>query len=417
MTDIKFNSSNSQQRMSSHSAINCDILLPNAASRERDFEFSTSSVHNISDGGAFLDLDDASYDNVSTSAILHYCKLKVLKPYFRMHSLLGWRPLFHQAQLFENKLWIRIINWIYTAFILSFIITGYLLQYSSCYRQDGLNPFIEPSQQGLHSHALETDLLNAVNSSDLTSNEQSDEDNVYEIRATLDMKSFQKVSASKPYFSNSTLNMVFTNKNNTFSFSSRHGISAATNPDTYRKCSGNLFAMYLIPFTLHFFAYLFVLHLMRTPESERLENLMERGFLQTSRTTGWFLAHRKLVNSLRGFLWLCVAWLFISLSIHGLEMGAHLVSDEIDYTWLNPSQHMKIVLVVLTICTLTWNDLICGAIVTSYAVHCQLNISYIINLCASIRERRLEFQVRLAFNLPLVVCQQLMRLLHHSQEH
>jgi len=48
----------------------------------------------------------------------------------------------------------------------------------------------------------------------------------------------------------------------------------------------------------------------------------------------------------------------------------------------------------MTILSLTWNDIICAAIVTSYSLHCQLNIHYISNLCTNIREKRIDFQVR-----------------------
>ena len=48
---------------------------------------------------------------------------------------------------------------------------------------------------------------------------------------------------------------------------------------------------------------------------------------------------------------------------------------------------------VFTIISLTWNDIVCGAIITSYSVHCQLNISYIGNLVSGVREKRIDFQV------------------------
>lgn len=162
------------------------------------------------------------------------------------------------------------------------------------------------------------------------------------------------------------------------------------------SCRGNFFALYFVPNLLHFFAYLSMFHLMRTPESEKLETLMERGFLQTTRTTGWILAHKKLVNSLRSFLWMCLAWFTLSIVIHGLIIASRIGRDDLFIIWpiYFSSPIPNIILIVLTVIGLTFNDLICAAIVTSYTVHAQLNISYIVNLCASIRERRIEFQVR-----------------------
>ena len=163
----------------------------------------------------------------------------------------------------------------------------------------------------------------------------------------------------------------------------------------YRSCRGNFFALYFVPNLLHFLAYLSMFHLMRTPESEKLETLMERGFLQTTRTTGWILAHKKLVNSLRSFLWMCMAWFSLSIVIHGLIIATRLLTQDFILLWhVNIGyQWLVIFITAITVFSLTFNDLICAAIVTSYTVHAQLNISYIVNLCASIRERRIEFQV------------------------
>ena len=116
---------------------------------DRNSQRSMSSIQFISDAGAFENLEDSSYESISTSAILRYCKTKVLKPYFRLLSILGWRPLISQTTLFQNALWARLINWCYSALILSLIITGYVLQYSSCYRQDGYRPYADPEPKGV----------------------------------------------------------------------------------------------------------------------------------------------------------------------------------------------------------------------------------------------------------------------------
>ncbi|KAI1290362.1 hypothetical protein HDE_08772 [Halotydeus destructor] len=401
MMDIKFTGESNQVNNGAASPSAGSVqFFPSAvasiqmsANQQRDFEFSTSSTHNISDNGVYGELYEASYDNVSTSAILHYCKLKVLRPYFRLHSLLGWRPLIIQTTLFENDLWIKMINTIYTLTILTFIILGYVLQHASCYRQDGFEPYRDANGDDSSLPSLSAKLLAlALNSSD-KSNQEADSP-LFVIKTKIGLDGVIDKNSLESLLTNATVEMQVLNKTvsvsgqNMRALGPQFGLSSDSGDNL--KCNGNFFAMYLIPNILHLFAYLFVLYLMRTPESEKLENLMERGFLQTSRTTGWFLAHRKLVNSLRSFLWICVGWLIVSLILHSTEVGFRLYNGDLHYTWLEAENSSKLVLVVLTIATLTWNDLICGAIVTSYAVHCQLNISYIVNLCASIRERRLE---------------------------
>lgn len=370
---------------------------------------SMSSVREVVDMDS---VEDLSRDYISTSAILNYCKLKVLRPYFRLLSILGWRSLVTQATLFENHLWVRVINCMYTAMIIALILMGYLLQYSCCYRQDGykpyatetrLDPVIIPTtsvppifgfheQGGVqgrpkqdkynssasvnHKYKVVISLLDGILQNDLYSSSSWPDGTIY--KHGYDNETRQQFGSWRA--SNDTSAIY-------------HQPKPPVVVDTSSKCRGNFFALYLIPNILHFLAYLFILHLMRTPDCERLENLMERGFLQTTRTTGWVMAHRKLINSLRSFLWICLVWLLLSFTIHGLMVGSRVYYLTLDFRWIQPPKSFFVLFVVLTIVSMTFNDFICGSIATSYAVHCQLNISYIINLCASIREKRVDFQV------------------------
>ncbi|RWS18936.1 uncharacterized protein B4U80_00396, partial [Leptotrombidium deliense] len=159
--------------------------------------------------------------------------------------------------------------------------------------------------------------------------------------------------------------------------------------DESSVCPGNSIALYIVPDALHFLAYLLVLYFMRNPSCERSEHLMERSFLQTSRTTDWPLEHRKLVKTLLAFLWFCLIWFCASVAIHILHIFVH---RNFFYIFKPPSDEWKWFLITLTVATLSLNDLVCAAIVTSYSVHCQLNIFYITNLCRSMTEKRIDFQ-------------------------
>ena len=130
------NRNDSPPRLLSSPSIYFSIQEGNNRNLNNELNTSISSVREVVDMDS---VDDGSCENVSTSAILNYCKMKVLRPYFRLLSILGWRPLLNQATLFENNLWVRIINCIYTALIIALILLGYILQYSCCYRQDGYN--------------------------------------------------------------------------------------------------------------------------------------------------------------------------------------------------------------------------------------------------------------------------------------
>lgn len=164
-------------------------------------------------------------------------------------------------------------------------------------------------------------------------------------------------------------------------------------------CSGNLFTMFLLPDFLHLSAYLFTIYLMRASEIEKTEHLLEKSFLQASQTNGWLIAHRKLVQKLRFFLYLAFFWLIISVINHLL----HLVFQTIHFTILDqlvlffnaPQLHSKLhtPLLVFTVVTLIVKDLVCSVIIASYAIHCELNISFIQNLCRSLREKKIELMV------------------------
>lgn len=378
--------------------------------QSNELDASMSSVREVVD---MESVEDLSRDYISTSAILNYCKLKVLRPYFRLLSILGWRPLVNQATLFENHLWVRIINCVYTALIIALILMGYLLQYSCCYRQDGYKPYatetrIDPVIIPTTSIPPTTAIfgLRKTAQNDVKNNFTGIVDQKYRVVLSLLDEIMNNDLYSSSSWSGNREEKIDTNNKtrhmDTFGSFAQNIDSSSPNQyapkppvviDTSLKCRGNFFALYLIPNILHFLAYLFILHLMRTPDCERLENLMERGFLQTTRTTGWVMAHRKLINSLRSFLWICLVWLLLSFTIHGLMVGSRVYYETLDLRWIQPPKSFFVLFVVLTIVSMTFNDFICGSIATSYAVHCQLNISYIINLCASIREKRVDFQV------------------------
>lgn len=71
---------------------------------------------------------------LSVTAILHYCKGKIVRPYLRLLSITGLRPLtFDRA---ESGLFCSTVNWLYGIQILLLILFGYVLQYMACLRRD-----------------------------------------------------------------------------------------------------------------------------------------------------------------------------------------------------------------------------------------------------------------------------------------
>lgn len=152
--------------------------------------------------------------------------------------------------------------------------------------------------------------------------------------------------------------------------------------------------LHMLPSLFHIGAYLTVLYYSRTPESERLETLMERVFLQSSRISGWLICHKKLMKKLRNFFIFCMIWVILSLSIRLMHFiwyeTVYRHAWMCNYDW--PMTSGNRAFTAIRIACSTWNDLVCAAIITTYSVHCQLNISYIKNLCTIVRERRIPIE-------------------------
>lgn len=236
------------------------------------------------------------FNDCGVAVILLWCKKRILYPYLRLISILGWRPLFFSAV--EPPFAIRCSNRLYLTFIITIMLTGHFLEYAAC-----------------HSEILE--------------------------------------GKESPKF------------------------------------------LHMLPSLFHIGAYMTVLHYSRKPESERLETLMERVFLQSSQIAGWLICHKKLMKELRNFFVFCMTWVLVSLSMRLMHYiwyeTVYRHAWMCNYDW--PMTYDNRAFTIIRIACSSWNDLVCAAIVTTYSVHCQLNISYIRNLCTIVREKRIPLQV------------------------
>ncbi|XP_067141139.1 uncharacterized protein [Centruroides vittatus] len=295
------------------------------------------STQQIADGGPFVNVDvsyffDSSSADLSTSAVLQYCKRRVLIPYFRLLALLGWRRILNVTQNEDPGYCVKIINIGYLILVITFVLLGYVLQYAACFRKDGFLPY---------------------------TNETAYQFSIFPRRNY----KFDIVNINKSEIVKENINQV---------------------------CSGNIISVYIIPDLLHFLSYLYMLRLMRTPENEQLQTLMERVFLQSSLTQSWHFSQRKLVRKLRMLLGMGFCWLIISIIAQIFHVFSNL---NLKFTWMEAqAETAKIPLICLMLICLMWSDAICVAIATSYSVYCQLIISYLHNLCGSVREKTLTFQ-------------------------
>lgn len=72
------------------------------------------------------------YENfISTSAVLHYCKHKILRPYLRLLGVMGLRPTSDDS---DHFLRCSILANFHTVQVTIFMCIGYILQYMACFR-------------------------------------------------------------------------------------------------------------------------------------------------------------------------------------------------------------------------------------------------------------------------------------------
>ncbi|XP_066581844.1 uncharacterized protein GrlHz isoform X2 [Prorops nasuta] len=74
------------------------------------------------------------YENLSTSAVLHYCKHKILKPYLRLLGVMGLKPTSGDES--EHFPGYCILANMHTFQVTIFMCIGYVLQYMVCFRRD-----------------------------------------------------------------------------------------------------------------------------------------------------------------------------------------------------------------------------------------------------------------------------------------
>lgn len=73
-----------------------------------------------------------NYDTLSTSAVLHYCKNKILQPYLRLLGVMGLRPSKYDE--FQTLSLHCFLTSYHTVQVTLFVCIGYILQYLACFR-------------------------------------------------------------------------------------------------------------------------------------------------------------------------------------------------------------------------------------------------------------------------------------------
>ncbi|XP_047370650.1 uncharacterized protein LOC124957628 isoform X2 [Vespa velutina] len=75
-----------------------------------------------------------NYEHLNTSAVLHYCKHKILRPYLRLLGVMGLRPT-SSDEIDHFSRYCILANF-HTFQVAVFMCIGYILQYMACFRRD-----------------------------------------------------------------------------------------------------------------------------------------------------------------------------------------------------------------------------------------------------------------------------------------
>lgn len=70
----------------------------------------------------------------SVTAVLTYCKTKILKPYLRFLCAMGLRPIYTDE--IDTCSCLEFFSYLYTMIIICLLIMGYILQFMACFRRD-----------------------------------------------------------------------------------------------------------------------------------------------------------------------------------------------------------------------------------------------------------------------------------------
>ncbi|XP_057667691.1 uncharacterized protein LOC130900817 [Diorhabda carinulata] len=106
------------------------MLVNNMASGEEITNWSSS----IEDTEIVSVVVPDSSTHLTVTVVLNYCKKKILIPYLRYLSFIGFRPLLNdqQGSCFCGKL----LNFLYTCLIIVVMLVGYMVHYMACFRRD-----------------------------------------------------------------------------------------------------------------------------------------------------------------------------------------------------------------------------------------------------------------------------------------
>ncbi|KAL1414479.1 hypothetical protein MTO96_000881 [Rhipicephalus appendiculatus] len=192
---------------------------------------------------------------VSTSVVLSFCQHNVLRHYYRLLAVVGWRPLVDTSEHVRCQPVLQTLNVMHNVVVFVVLVLGHVLQYTACFRRDGMISYRSQAYDpGQHA------------------------------RRICPRKGHGEYGGSLKFLSRSQRKLW-------------HGVGPRSRPKR-PTCGSSSFAVYVLPAMMQMAAYVVALMHTRSHENEQFQSLVEKVFLQLTPTDVWNVAKKRIMRRL-----------------------------------------------------------------------------------------------------------------------
>ncbi|GFO31984.1 hypothetical protein PoB_005848900 [Plakobranchus ocellatus] len=328
--------------------------------RYQSDDYGRDAKHgNIDDSSVRIEIRDMGHEGSSnfTTSTLHKCKKEVLRPYWHLLALVGWRAL-NKESIFAQSLQWRIVNALYTSTVIALLLYSYSYEVLACeWKLDvklcsGQCPFAQKVLETTWAPLLENETSMALH------------------------------NGTEQEFVSGLLNM----KNNfTMKYRSKSELWHAENP----ACD-HIITTYIIPNILHIIAYIIGFYHFRVQENEQLDALMEKVFLQATTVQARTASQQKMIKTQRHFLIIGGIWVFCSGLLQCLYMWAFDFPKMPIFENFHAST--EVILFSLEIIGRAVFDSVILAIVMNFVTQCEMIKFYVRGLVMRLQEKSTDLK-------------------------
>lgn len=285
------------------------------------------------------DFDGEDSLNLTTTT-LRRCKQQVLRPYWKLLMLIGWRGFGRESVNSGHKGWYT-LNIIYPLFIVCLLWYVYVYEIVAC--QWKLNLKKDTMQR-----VLPTTTVSMTTQSDNVT------------KSVLPFATFSPAGIIEQNLSHSSSNLP-------------------------PEACEHIITTYVIPNILHFVAFVMGFVHYRIQENEQLYAIMERVFLQATPLSNRASSQHRMIKKLRMFQILGAVWVFSTLVLQALYEWAFDFPKLIFFQSTGKTVHW--VLFCIELLGILVLNSVSLAVVANYVTQCEMMLFYIRGLALRLQEK------------------------------